>query len=355
MNNLLDSYFEWEKITQLSIIVITFLSAFAALGSPRIITRKTNTFFPAVAIAAYLVFRFGCMPYLFSVDRLIYANDFLGVKYGGHSTNFSEKDPLWGTFSYIVSLFGDVDFFFISQSALYIGLYLFAIQRLNSKAIFWIFIAVVGSMGFSSYGTNTIRAGMAIATIVFGLSYWRKPIAMYCIFLMALGLHFSMAIPLSMILICRYYNNTRLFFYVWFLSVILSLSAGSFFNDFFSTFVEDSRTSYLTEENKFYNQGFRWDFVIYSLVPLLVGAFYIFKKGFKDRFYWMLYNAYILTNSFWVLVIRANFTDRFAYLSWFMIPFILTYPLLRHDAPVKRPNQWLAVILLGEAAFKMIM
>lgn len=31
---------------------------------------------------------------------------------------------------------------------------------------------------------------------------------------------------------------------------------------------------------------------------------------------------------FWVLVIRANFSDRFAYLSWFMYALVMMYPLL---------------------------
>ena len=157
-----------------------------------------------------------------------------------------------------------------------------------------------------------------------------------------------------MIMISKYYNKTPLYIKLWLFAVPVGLIAGGFFNSVFSSFVNDDRTAYLTTHNALYQQGFRLDFILYSLVPIVIGSYYTLVKKFKDRLYQIILNAYILTNVFWVLIIRANFTDRFAYLSWFMIPFVLAYPLLQRDAPVKRPNNWLAIILLGEAAFMMI-
>lgn len=338
------------------VIIACVLSAILAFSQSKIHRQKTNYLFPALVLVAVMIFRLGCLPvgWGFSGDRNNYAHEFLSIKYGGFSFSLDGKDPFWGFIRFIISPFGEAEVFFIFQSAIYVALYFFACQRLSGKNSFWLLITVIASMGFTSYGVNTLRAGMAFALIIFGLSYWTRPVVMYSFFAMALLTHLSMVIPLTMIVICRYCNNTKLYFYIWFVCVFVSIAAGNFFNGLFSTFIEDDRTKYLTTINEAYKQGFRWDFVIYSLAPILVGAYYIFKRGFHDKFYHMLYNSYILTNCFWVLVIRANYTDRFAYLSWFMLPFILVYPLLRPDAPVKRPNQWLAVILLSEAAFAMI-
>lgn len=351
------SFVSWINNTKWAIIGICLFSAIFALTQPNMKMQKTNYTFFAFALAAFAIFRIGCLPigWGFSADRERYAANFLGVKYGGYSFSLDNSDPFWNIITSLIAPFGDSEFYFIAQSSIYIALYFFACQRLSGNNTFWLLACLTSSMGFISYGTNTMRAGMAIAFIVLGLTYWKRQAVMYTLFAMALLTHFSMLLPILMIVICRYYNNTRLCFYIWFLALIVSLAAGNFFNEFFSTFIEDERTDYLTRQNAAYKQGFRWDFVVYSLIPIIIGAYYIFKKGFKDKLYWLFYNAYVLTNSFWVLVIRANFTDRFAYLSWFMIPFILAYPLLRPDAPVKRPNQWLAVILLGEAAFNMIM
>ena len=120
---------------------------------------------------------------------------------------------------------------------------------------------------------------------------------------------------------------------------------------YFAAMSDDSRTSYLNNmQNTSYQVGFRVDFIIYSLTPIIIGYYFIFKKKFRDNFYTLLYNSYILTNIFWILVIRANYTYRFAYLSWFMMPFIMVYPLLKQKLSLKE-NVWLGSILLGETAF----
>ena len=54
----------------------------------------------------------------------------------------------------------------------------------------------------------------------------------------------------------------------------------------------------------------------------------IFKKRTFDLKYLLLLHTYVLSNAFWVMLIRASFSNRFAYLSWFMYPIILAYPLL---------------------------
>jgi hypothetical protein len=37
----------------------------------------------------------------------------------------------------------------------------------------------------------------------------------------------------------------------------------------------------------------------------------------------------MIANTFWILVIRANFSNRFAYLSWFLMAIVIAYPLLK--------------------------
>lgn len=86
---------------------------------------------------------------------------------------------------------------------------------------------------------------------------------------------------------------------------------------------------------------------------MLVGWYYIYRKKFNDRFYTLIYNSYLLTNIFWILVIRANFSDRFAYLSWFLIPFLLVYPLLKQKLDLKE-GIWLGTILLAENIFRLL-
>ena len=47
-----------------------------------------------------------------------------------------------------------------------------------------------------------------------------------------------------------------------------------------------------------------------------------------DPFYARLVNTYLLANALWVLVINTSFSNRFAYLSWFLMPWTLLYPFV---------------------------
>jgi hypothetical protein len=127
-------------------------------------------------------------------------------------------------------------------------------------------------------------------------------------------------------------KNSKLYLMYWFLSVVLSVIIGEAVTNLFlvSGLIEDQRMSiYMNmHENseQFSSTGFRWDFLLYSFLPILVGAYFIFRKKFKDEIYIWIYNIYLFTNAFWVIVIRAEFSNRFAQLSWFIMPLVLIYP-----------------------------
>lgn len=74
--------------------------------------------------------------------------------------------------------------------------------------------------------------------------------------------------------------------------------------------------------------GFRIDFVVYSAMPVIMGYWVIIKQKIESEMYQFLLNLYLVTNSVWMLCMYANFTNRIAYLSWFLYPIVLIYPLL---------------------------
>lgn len=95
---------------------------------------------------------------------------------------------------------------------------------------------------------------------------------------------------------------------------------------------DDRFQNYLTSTeftHQFSRTGFRWDFLLYSALPVAVGYYFIFRRQYKDQFYIWLFNIYLITNSFWILVIRAEFSNRFAQLSWFIMPLVLIYPFFK--------------------------
>src|SRR5690606_22788838 len=148
--------------------------------------------------------------------------------------------------------------------------------------------------------------------------------------------HKSMLLPTVAYIMSRVYKNPTAYFAGWFVCIPLSLAAGGAFESFFASsgLVEDDRlAAYLGGESldllHEIKVGFRWDFLIYSATGAFAGLYFIVKHKFEDATYKLLYCTYLTANAVWILVIRANFSNRFAYLSWFMLAALIIYPLLK--------------------------
>ncbi len=344
----------WKSLLFWSIAIIGFFSALGAFGKGDGLGRS-NTTWGSFALFALMLVLLGFFPieWGYGTDRANYAYSFLQFKNNFSHVDFEQREVGFQLIQYLLSQVMNATQFMFCISLIYLTNYLVAIRRMVSTQAYWLFAAVVLSMSFTNYNINTMRAGLAISFIVLGLSMYKSKVRLILCLLIAWSIHASVIIPGGIIILCRYYNNTRLFYKLWILSIPLSLVAGSFFNSLFQGMGDDERTEYLTAMNDKYNIGFRIDFILYSLAPMLVGYYFIFKKGVSDRFYVLIYNAYLLTNMFWIFVIRANYSDRFAYLSWFLIPFILVYPLLTQKMNLNY-GEWLGLILLGETIFQFM-
>ena len=123
--------------------------------------------------------------------------------------------------------------------------------------------------------------------------------------------------------------------------------------------MEDRAANYLAGENVQGQDialkiGFRWDFLLYSATGVYAGWYYIIKHKFNDAFYTRMFNIYLFANAFWILIIRAAYSNRFAYLSWFLLGLIIVYPLIKQQF-LKNQSQKLAIILAIYFAFTFFM
>jgi hypothetical protein len=177
---------------------------------------------------------------------------------------------------------------------------------------------------------------------------------------MAAGTHKSVIIPIAAFTLTFLYNRPQAYLLGYGMAILLSLALGPWWEGFFAGLglTEDDRFSgYLltdASEEDFSHVGFRWDFLIYSLWPIVMGYYYIFKKNYRDPFYLQLFNTYVVANAFWVMVIRANYSNRFAYLSWFMMSWVIIYPLLKEKL-FPRQNAVIAYTLVAYFGFTYLM
>ena|SRR5690606_24851353 len=257
-------------------------------------------------------------------------------------------------FAYLLKISANITnetgFFFIC-ALLYIGSLIIACKNLFKSYWIYCFIALVASFSFYAYGVNGIRNGMATSLFILGISYHKKPIVSAIIIVISCLFHQTMYLPTIAYLVTFFHNKPKVYLIGWLAAIPISLVFGNFFVGLFSGlgFADDRLSDYLLSEansSSFSSTGFRWDFLIYGATGTFAGWYFIFKKGFKDTFYNRIYGTYLIANAFWILVITANFSNRFAYLSWFMLAVVIFYPILKKQFFAYQHQIFGAVLLL---------
>lgn len=191
-----------------------------------------------------------------------------------------------------------------------------------------------------SYGINGIRNGMAcsieliaVALIAINRKYW--PATLLLSFL-AMGIHRSTMLPTAAVLASAFViKEPKIAIRFWLIAIAISLIGGPYVAQFFASLGFDDRmneyTSNIQEEDAItgISTSFRWDFLFYSIWPVIITWYLTMHRKFNDKTFNVIASTYILCNAFWIMVIRASFSNRFAYLSWFLYPLVIAYPFFR--------------------------
>ena len=226
-------------------------------------------------------------------------------------------------------------------------------------------LCAIGAFSFFSYGVNGIRNGLATSFIVLALAYIGGSLkdklwcAIFCF--IAINMHKSTALPMAAMLFSYFYKKPRFMFYIWGSAVIGSILMGERLSGLFMLIGLDGRMEqYLTLEDTeeteaaIANAGFRWDFLLYSAMPILLGWYCIFKKNLCDLTYQLLLGTYIYANAVWVILIRLPFSNRFAYLSWFLYGIVLAYPLFKFNL-WRNQGRKVQLIMMAHVTFTFLM
>lgn len=327
-------------LTQTSVTVLFLLllitGLIAAPGNNHYIIKPINRSYTLILMIVIAV-AMGLFPIELGSDKSNYAMLFYQLT--ANIIDF-EKDVGWLVYTKLCSLvsFGNVQIYFLITSLLYTtGYYIFARHYINTNYIWYFMLMTFGCLGFWSGGTNIMRAGLATSIIMAALAVYKRKVPAIILFLIALTIHKSMVIIIIAFLLSKYHPKPKHFIVIWVCAFILSSlnltsSIQNYINNLFGS-VDNRVSEYLVNEDDsvydiYKSAGFRIDFIIYSLIPIIAGYRYIFKYKFRDSFYCTIYSTYLLANSLWVIIIRIPYGDRFALLSWTFIPFIILYPLL---------------------------
>jgi len=293
------------------------------------------------------------------IDMATYAKAYSKMQQG--DAVIIEKDYVFNYFMKWCSTIMPAKQFFFLIAILYILPCIAFSRKYFGKYWFFAMIMFLGSFSFWTYGVNGLRNGLGTAIFILGLVYYNsKKTTMYIFFTIAFFTHASIIIPFAAFIASGVYKNPKAYIFIWLAAIPLSLIGGGVWIALFSKlgFAEDRTSGYLVGGDeymsKFSKTGFRWDFLLYSASAVFAGWYFIFKKHIIDNFYIQLFGVYCIANAFWILVISAAFSNRFAYLSWFLMPAVIAYPMFRYKI-WKDQYKTFAIILLLYFAFTFYM
>jgi hypothetical protein len=255
----------------------------------------------------------------------------------------------------------DAHLFFTIVLFFYIVMMFTGCRKLDNRHGATIMLFCYGAFSFYTYSVNGIRNGLACSIAIFALALLNKGNKIWSIVLssIVIGCHKSAALPVACMFFTYFVRQPKLMCIVWLSSIAISLAIGNYIDNLWVMLNLDERLVENLQsdeaEGRILEHRFRWDFLLYSFMPILLGWYTIFKRKFQNRTYLLLLGTYIYANSFWVLTIRGIFSNRIAYLSWFLYPIVLAYPLLNFPVFKKNHSQKTAWILLGHFGFTTIL
>lgn len=284
-----------------------------------------------------------------------------GISYG----NSGEDEWGFGMIMDYCRPFFDASGFFVIIALGYFLCTAFAMKKLLNGNAYVGFLIFLGAFSTFSYATNGIRNGLACSILTIAIVLvardrnFRSLIFAALLAFVAMTIHRSTILPIMCLCCAVLIKNRKIPFYFWILSIFIFFTVGNSIGNYLSSLGFDDRMTNYLNATESYSQlnktGFRPDFLLYSVMPIVLGYYVIFKKELKSRVYELLLFTYIFSNSVWVMIMNISFSNRFAYLSWFLYPIVLAYPCFEMNIWNQSQGKFATNILLLNVFFTAFM
>lgn len=331
-------------------IVAFFLTiSITASGEPLREEPEKATFDKSLLLGVFYIIFFGTRPTsgIWMTDTEGYVNVYRLIQ----STDFSnfaisDHELAWHWLCDTMSKAGFEPWIWLSVvAAIYILFNIWGTKLIFPHHVYLVFLFYTVFFLFYSGGTNGIRNADAYSIVFFAMALFNhlegkwKYVIIAALCWIGYQFHTSVIVTiLSFALSVFIVKKTKTALYIWVAAIGLSLAAGNFLANIASGYIDDGRASkYLmyAENNNmmagFSHTGFRWDFLLFSSLPILLGWYVTVKRNVQDKFFQILLNTYIIANAVWIVFIYAAFSNRFAMLSWCIYPYVFCYPLIKFE------------------------
>ena len=292
-------------------------------------------------LAVLIIFYMGLRP-IASVfgDTMNYAAGFEQMKHVPMKWEL-EGEWLFYNLMHWFARSSNIHMFFLLCAVAYVLPLWIACHRIFGSYSYIPFLVIIGMFTFWQYGVNGIRNGIGASFIILAMTYVENLPIMAILCILATGFHSSVYLMIGAGVLAWFVKNSYYYLAAWLVCVILSYFVGETIQAYlaglgiggederFSTYLTVTSEELSRNELQTVITGFRWDFLAYSSLAVGIGWYFVFVRKFQDEYYHWIYNTFLITNAFWVLIIRAAYSNRFAQISWFIMPLVLIYPFMK--------------------------
>ena len=346
------------------VLIVALLSSTWGFHS-RIVQRYGTRCAISLVLLVLLAFTYRDIDPKFFGDTVAYYRMYRNVCKYGISEILDYKDYGFGLLTYLCSYFRSVQAYFFVIALLYIFPVYYVFRKHYPSNSVIALVLFICSFSFFGYGTNGLRNGIATSLCIFAF-YSPRLVVQVVVFIIAFYIHKSVILPSCIFLFTWKYNNPKHYIWIWGIIFVAVLILGNSLVGNVATLDilgDDERLQEYSlnfgesevHASRFSSTGFRWDFVLYSAIPILIGYLYVFKYKFEDILYNRLLCTYILCNAFWLIYIYQPYNNRFAYLSWFLYPIIIAHPLLMNSNLIPKQKEKEKYMILGNELFTFAM
>lgn len=346
------------------VMALTLLTAIVYMrGGATVVPTGYNSAMQWIVVFT-LVLTIGTRPIsgAYFVDMATYAQKFEAIASG--------RSAVWGDPGFnlltetCAELMTTAGYFLVCATLYFIPVGL-ATKRVHSDWGFAALLAFVGGFSFYSYSVNGLRNGIGTSILLLAFAYRDRKLLMLLLMALAVSMHKSVAIPAVAFAVAGFYSAPWIYAVVWMMALGATTALKEGLSGRLAPLMQvggdDERLSTYVANAGFGGDkgGFRLDFVLYSIVPIIISYAMAGAAVRRDVFYRRLICAYLLSNAMWLCMMYAAFSNRFAYLSWFMMPWIAIYPFIPRMNPAAAFEQprmgLLATGLIAHYLFTYIM
>ena len=344
-----------ELYHQCYLLIITALTVIICLFYEQLKNAKGFSVFLAIFMMLFIGFR--PISGVF-IDMGNYHETFEHFKGLNPHFNFETENFIFSNiFSAFMMFQWPEEVFYFIIAVIYFGGIIWACLKLFPNHTLFSFVVYLAAFSTFSYGTNGIKSGAAASVFLLAVAYKDNKWLAALFALISLGFHHSMMLPIGAFVLAYFIKDPRYTFRFWIICFIIAALHITIFQDAFAYFTNESSSNYLIiseESGKQYLTGFRLDFILYSVVPIIIHKLLRMNYIVNSSQYDFIINFYTLSNAIWMLCMYASFTNRIAYLSWFIYPIALIYPFCNLKG-IQNQGFYTLFVALAHLSFTLFM